>query len=399
LAKPLIFFGAFDRHNFGDLLFPHVAAALLPERTPLYAGLANRDLRAFGGHAVEALPSLLSRIGDTPVSLIHVGGEILTCDAWEAAIMLLPDEAVQAVVARLDACPRERIAWAVEQLGIDDAAPYVVSGSRLNQRAAIVLVGVGGVALESCPPRLRAEVLVKLATANAVAVRDRHTLAQLERAGVAAALVPDPAVMVAELFRERIEQARRKVERERIRTAFPRGYLAIQFSADFADDATLGQLASELGRAARSTGLGLVLFRAGAAPWHDTREGYERLAARLSASTVRIFDSLDIWDICALIAGSQGYCGSSLHGRIVATAFALPRINLLHPNPGAHSGKTAAFAATWDEPDMPGAVELHEIERALYQAMAVDRERLRALAVRLARQYRAGLAAVAAPLR
>ena len=48
---------------------------------------------------------------------------------------------------------------------------------------------------------------------------------------------------------------------------------------------------------------------------------------------------------------------------------------------------------------MPGAVELNEVERALYQAMAVDRERLRALAVRLARQYRGGFQALTAPLR
>ena len=42
---PTILFGAFDRHNFGDLLFPHVAAALLPGRKLAFAGLAERDPR------------------------------------------------------------------------------------------------------------------------------------------------------------------------------------------------------------------------------------------------------------------------------------------------------------------------------------------------------------------
>lgn len=50
---PAILFGAFDRHNLGDLLFPHVAAALLPGRELLFAGLADRDLRALGGHRVR----------------------------------------------------------------------------------------------------------------------------------------------------------------------------------------------------------------------------------------------------------------------------------------------------------------------------------------------------------
>lgn len=42
-----IVFGAFDRHNLGDLLFAHVAAALLPrDETVVFAGLAARVTRA-----------------------------------------------------------------------------------------------------------------------------------------------------------------------------------------------------------------------------------------------------------------------------------------------------------------------------------------------------------------
>ena len=39
-AIPTILFGAFDRHNFGDLLFPHVTARLLGRSVLLFAGLA-----------------------------------------------------------------------------------------------------------------------------------------------------------------------------------------------------------------------------------------------------------------------------------------------------------------------------------------------------------------------
>ncbi|HQT30672.1 MAG TPA: hypothetical protein PLE48_06460 [Thiobacillus sp.] len=41
----LTLFGAFDRHNFGDLLFPHVMTALSPRRSFGFAGLAARDHR------------------------------------------------------------------------------------------------------------------------------------------------------------------------------------------------------------------------------------------------------------------------------------------------------------------------------------------------------------------
>ena len=85
-----------------------------------------------------------------------------------------------------------------------------------------------------------------------------------------------------------------------------------------------------------------MLFRAGSAPWHDDPDCLQRLARRLPGARVQVFQSLQLWDICALIAGSRGFCGSSLHGRIVATAFARPRLNVLAPQ-ASEPGKVEAY--------------------------------------------------------
>ena len=99
-SHPPVLFGAFDRHNFGDLLFPHLMAALLPGQAFEFAGLAARDLRAFGGHRVSALAAQ-----PTARQLIHVGGELLTCSAWQAAVMLLDPAEAAAAIARYDDDP------------------------------------------------------------------------------------------------------------------------------------------------------------------------------------------------------------------------------------------------------------------------------------------------------
>lgn len=39
-----ILFGAFDRHNFGDHLCPHIVARMLPDRSLRFAGRAESDL-------------------------------------------------------------------------------------------------------------------------------------------------------------------------------------------------------------------------------------------------------------------------------------------------------------------------------------------------------------------
>lgn len=384
---PTILFGAFDRHNLGDLLFPHLLAALLPHTRLIRAGLAERDLRRFGGHKVHALATLARELGGRPLRLIHVGGELLTCDAWQAAVMLQTPEAARGTVARLDARPVARAAWAREVLGLPSAVPYAVARAFFPGAAAVIYNAVGGVGLADCPPALRAEVIARLGEADAVGVRDRHTLAHALAAGIDAQLMPDPAVMTAVLFGAHIRRRGRTGAVAAVRRDFPQGHLAVQVSADFGDDGTLAEIATGLDRAATDAGCGVVLFRAGAAPWHDDLDCLGRLAARLRVPC-RVFASLHVADICALIAASRGYCGSSLHGRIVAMAFALPRVNLLHPSAAARSGKQAAFAETWEPAGVPAAVGVDRIADGIAAALAVDPQVLAETADGLVAAYR-----------
>jgi hypothetical protein len=395
MDTPVILFGAFDRHNFGDMLFPHVAAAMLPDREAIFAGLAGRDLRAEGGHRVEALSTVGAALGERPATLIHVGGEILTCDAWEAAVMLTPPDDARPLVARLDGRPREQREWAARMLGTQARAPYAtVARAVLRGPLRVAYLAVGGVELEACDGELRAEVLAALAAADDLSVRDRQTQAQLQAAGIAARLAPDPAVMVAELFGAKLRARVGHGEVARLREALPQGYLAVQFSADFGDDETLTCLAAQLDRACASTGLGAALFRAGTAPWHDELDVLQRVAARMRGGTAQVFASLDVWDICALIAAARGYCGSSLHGRIVAMAFALPRVNLRHPSARARTGKQAAFASAWELAEMPAVVDVDDAAAAIERALTADLARLAHAAAQLTARFRAAFASM-----
>lgn len=367
---PTLLFGAFDRHNFGDMLFPHVAAALRPGKTLFFAGLAERDLRAYGGHRVRALARLAAELGDRPVELVHVGGELLTCTAWQAAVMLLPPDEVRDNLRYFDARPMEREAWVREALGTDSLAPYTVPRALFPGAVNVAYHAVGGVDLDRQTPDLRAEVLANLAAADDVSVRDHRTHELLHAAGIPARLAPDPVAQIADLFGDRIDAHARQGEVERIVKAFPQGYIAVQFSADFGDDETLGEIARQLDQAAASTGLAVVFFRTGAAPWHDDLACYQRTADRMASAPTQIFESLDIWDICALISRSRIYCGSSLHGRIVAGAYGLPRVNLIHASASGRVTKQEAYAETWDKPAKPTTIGVHDIVHGIRQAFA-----------------------------
>jgi hypothetical protein len=391
---PVVLFGACDRHNVGDLLFPHVAAALLPPAPLVVAGLAERDLRPWGGHAVVPLSRWLAQRRGAPAHVLHVGGETLTCPAWQAAAMLLPPGEAPATIAYFDTHPHERDAWVQRMLGTAARAPYVVSRRACPSLAGVCHAGVGGVQLDAADAALRDEVLADLAAADAVGVRDTRTQTHLVSAGIAARLMPDPVAMLAELFGTRIRAVARRGAVRRLRDAFPDGYLAVQLGADFGDDTTLRTIAAQLDRVAVRDRLGIVLFRAGAAPWHDDPGVLRRLASWMRAGAPQVFESLDTWDVCALVAASRGYCGSSLHGRIVAMAFALPRVNLRPPAAGADTGKQAAYAATWDTAGMPGVVAAHDLAAAMAQALSAGAAPRRESARQQAADYRTAFKAI-----
>ncbi|MDR5837681.1 polysaccharide pyruvyl transferase family protein [Caballeronia sp. LZ034LL] len=387
--KRVILFGAFDRHNAGDMLFAHVVARLLTQRMPaielVFAGLAQRDLRGCGGHRVTALAEAAARWRDEPVTVIHAGGELLTCDAWQAAVMLTEPGEAQRWIARLEARDDERRAWVRSMLGIDACAPYVVGRETFPHAASIVCNAVGGVKLESLAPALRAEVLDKLRGADVLTVltvRDARTQAALRLAGIEARLIPDPVSLIAALFDERIQAHANCGELAALRGALPQGYLAVQFSADFGDDATLARIARQLDRLAEACCRSIVLFRAGAAPWHDDLAVYERTVRRMNCRTVKIFASLNVWDICALIAMSEGYAGSSLHGRIIAMAYGLPRMNMRH----GEAEKQRAYASAWDEANV-GVEPVEDLCDAMLEALKSDREALAQHAATLAQAY------------
>jgi hypothetical protein len=378
-----VVFGAFDRHNFGDLLFAHVAAALLKQRSPVFAGLADADLRPLGGHRVSALRHLPVQFPDRRIDIFHAGGELLTCTAWQAAVMLLPAAEVQPLLASLAGQPHAQRNWARSRLGVPDLAPYTISPASLPRPGRIVYAGVGGVGLGECDPAMRAEVLDKLRAADAVGVREHHTRALLAAAGIASRLMPDPAALTAALFSRKIRRHAQIGSAAAARKAFPDGYLAVQFSADFGDDATLASLAAGLDQAALAHGCGVVVFRAGAAPWHDDLDCYRRTAARMRTPAL-VAHSLNLWSICALIAGSSAYLGSSLHGRIIAMAYALPRLNLQPPGEPGTDSKQAAYAATWESADMPGVAPVADAAAALASAMRSNVQVRRSLADALA---------------
>lgn len=347
-----VLFGAFDRHNFGDLLLAEFALAELGKpRSASLAGVVTADLTKFGGRSVESLTSVVGRLAHTALRLTHVGGEILTCDRAVARVTTQATAGVAGVSDVRDGAGSD--SWWRDEPAFAAPAPYVVNCAALPAGSRTVFRAVGGVGLGTLDEAIRSYVVAALREAERVSVRDARTRAELAELGLSAALEPDPVSGIRQRFGRKILNRVAGVGS---------GQLAVQASAEFGDDATLDRFAAQLHEIASRFGVPVVFFRAGAAPWHDELEMLDRLRSRLIDLSPKLFASLDIWDICALIAGSAGVIGSSLHVRIVAQAFGRPAVSLLGEEecPVGQAAKVRAYVDTWygDAPHLAAVDDL-----------------------------------------
>jgi hypothetical protein len=80
-------------------------------------------------------------------------------------------------------------------------------------------------------------------------------------------------------------------------------------------------------------------------------------------------------------------------------AFALPRMNMIHPAQVAQRTKQAAFAATWEAAGVPAIAGVDQIADGMRDALATDPEQRRYTAGELAARYRQGYDAIRAVLK
>lgn len=366
--RPCIVFGAFDRHNLGDLLFPLVLSPFLAGRRVCHAGLMARDWSAVAGYRVEPLGELMREPAWAGAHLIHAGGELLDCDAYEAWIMLQPDAGLAPAIARWDRDPA-RFEMARAALACPAPLPYLWGRQGWPGGGRIVAHALGGVGLASRPPSFGAAVAASLADMDSVSVRDRVTADTLLRLGVRAEQVPDAVCLLPTLYGEQLRASGDKGEPAEVRRRFPHGYWLVQFAAQSGDDATLARLAAAVLRAASDARCGIVLYRAGWAPWHDEQAVYERFARLLGTRSTYLFQSPEVWDGCALLAASRGVFASSLHLTVLAAGLEVPWLGLATgPADAAMESKLGAFWSTWgDYPEhrvvpldtLPDALPLH----------------------------------------
>ena len=340
--------GAYERDNFGDLLYLELMRHHVGEAVELaFVAPIGADMSEAFGHAVPAAAPLLAQGGYE--AIWTVGGEVGSATAEYAYRTAFGDEAFAQLMGMTH---RERAAVlrrATE--GPLPDSPYVTrTSSHGYPRAALVLnsVGLAGVAQAKGVRRIVLES--SLREADFISVRDGGSRRVLSALRINHVLAPDLAHTLPYV--------------RPLATVDP-CYALVQLP-EFAVtrhglDAWVGAIAS----LTQLSDLPLRLFLAGTAPGHDSVRTANRLRDAIASATnqsVEVSTARGVWPRVDEIAHSALWVGGSLHGRIVAAAYGVPRVSI-------HSWKVDQYAETWDD-EYPYGVAPETLSAAVEFALA-----------------------------
>lgn len=348
-APRVLVVGAYERDNFGDLLFWLVTSAYL-EGAELHATAPfAADMTELLDRKVEAYGPLLR---DQRFDVIWTaGGQVGRMDLRTAFRLSAPPE----VYAQYQKLPADKRARMLRELvgGGRIVSPYIPSplSYDLNAGAITVLNSVGLDGISAVEPNRRAELIALLHGSDFVSVRDEPSSDLMAQLGVEHRLVPDAVHAVSRL-------------RPRSREPEPNTVI-VQASSAHLQKYGHREFATAIAKSPRLVEAKLRFVLAGTASGHDSVADYEQVIAHLTELAPRV--DVDIaserrpYDLVDRIAGAGLVIATSLHVRIVACAYDVPRVSLARPKP-------TKYARTWD-PEMPYGVAFDELDAAVEKAL------------------------------
>lgn len=337
--------GAFERDNFGDTLFHEVTKSYLPD-AQVTAGSILAGRLSNGEPVVNYRQHLATERVD---AIWVVGGEVGGVLLDDALAMSLSGDARAEYLAQTPDVRRQR---AQDQgFSSHQALAYLPELDEGGPRVVVNSVGVS--ALTRAEPDVVSRSLGVLRSASAVHVRDVPSHEFLTAQGVTTSLGPDMVHAIARVSGYRPDEIARPL---------PAPYALVQINVNLVRHHSVKEVARQVATLAREADIDVVLFAAGVAPGHDNLGIYAAIAAVASresgARSIRVLTERNVKRLVHFVAKAEIWVGTSLHGRVLSAAYAVPRVSL-------ENEKVSRYATTWDPGYAHGVKPANLAEAAL----------------------------------
>jgi len=329
--------GTFDVENYGDLLYPIVFRHLLKTRDP---NLHVQQYSLLPTVETEPIRSLFQNGHAAPRTLVIGGGDLLRTD-WDLVALhygrnsrlslkrlrhAIGTEAALGYTLAKNLPRVERGSFFANRfrkrwMDYPAAGPFLIDPQALPKQTTVAYVSCG--VPHEFPPDQVDAVRETLEHASLVALRDEQSAEKLVAAGINCELrvAPDLIVTLSDQFdrSELSTHARKILSRFGVREDLPVLCFQSQPYPGFLE----GDILHELRRYKERRDVEIVALPLGYC--HGDHEFLQSLAKQ-SNGIVKYADVDSIFDMLAIIAASDVFVGTSLHGNITAFSFGIPHV-------------------------------------------------------------------------
>ena len=361
-TKTINIIGAFDRYNYGDLLFPIVIEKYLREnRKDLlekydlrYFGLVESDLSSVGGKKTQALKKLYNEDLSENSMVIVAGGDVLPArissmdvDLSKSNLSMLCKKVIIKAINRRNF---EKIS--MKKFNLNTRFPWIVEKDNFKNNIFVAYNAVGGSTLNELPKFEVDEIKRNMSKSNYISVRDNKSLDNVK--DLNSKLYPDSATIMSNFFPINVLENKISKDVKKFIKDTGNKYICIQSNLC----SIRGKeeiLVREIEKIHREEGVEILLLPIGIAANHDDNIALNRLKKYFNIKVNHI-EKLNIYDIMYLIANSRFFAGTSLHGNITAMSYAVPHIGL-----NREISKLDNYLKTWDLEEQNHCIDFEEL--------------------------------------
>ena len=317
-----ILYGAFGRHNLGDMLFPYIVECLLKENNIKskieYCDINKIDMKVHGGNSVKSITEFFEY--KDKLNIISVGGHIGNgCNPFDFFSKSIKNEFLPEFTKRK----------------INPS--YIIQKSKIKMPNKFIANAIGGYD-SSC--------LDSLKNYDYVSFRNLASYNRAKKDGIKCELVPDSVVLLKYFLDKKIKTRNFVTSNlNNLKNKLNNRYISIQINKEILKEnkSNLFKCVSNL---ISKTDIPVVFFCAGFADHHDSINLYKQVfQKKLPQDYVHFFEGTNIWDICNLINNSTCVIGTSLHVRIISGVYNRPRVTLFSNHADS---KAKEFIEQWD---------------------------------------------------
>jgi hypothetical protein len=357
MKKRILAVGAFERDNFGDLLFLAVLRKIVGNCAEIVpASIIFSDMRNVFNEIVYPYDLMLRKCAWDAVWV--VGGEIGSVDIENALSMDLPHIVDGTNISRLGQNEKKQL-FGLLNAPTGQQLAYIpnLMKYKKNRKTKVVINSVGIHRLEKMREPILGDTIELLKYAN-LSVRDIESDIFCKKHDIGHTLIPDVVHAVSKYYPKKIfkQPARR--------------YFVFQASLDSLSGLkSYKRIVQILIEVAEMLNADVVFLPAGITYRHDSTDAYEKIVKEFNVASrkyaANIFTERDPIKIAECIAMSEMCIATSLHCRVVSESYKVKRITLKNVN-----RKTSNYAKYWDS-DFPSDVDINRLPEVVAATKSV----------------------------